>query len=67
MESQAKPLGTLKKYRKMYKEEGFKGFVQKAGWKITLGLFLFFLLKGLLHLAIWFGGIKWISSLLSES
>lgn len=66
MENTAKPLTGIKKYRQMFKEEGFKGFVKKAGWKVTLGLFMFFLLKGLVHLAIWLGGIKWISSMINS-
>ena len=42
----------LKEYRRIWKQEGIKGLVAKAGWKATILLFLFFLIKGLLWLAI---------------
>jgi len=42
----------LKKYRIILKEEGWKGLWQKAGWKVALLLFMFFLIKGLLWLII---------------
>ncbi len=42
----------FKAYKKVLKEEGFKGLVQKAGWKVALGLFMFFLVKGLLWLIV---------------
>jgi hypothetical protein len=42
----------FKKYRGILKEEGWKGLIKKSGWKVALGLFLFFLIKGLLWLII---------------
>jgi hypothetical protein len=42
----------VKKYRTIFKEEGFKGVIRKAGWPAAIGLFLFFLIKGLLWLLI---------------
>gem|GEM_PF-1618784 len=41
-----------KAYRKILKEEGVKGLVQKAGWKVAVLVFLFFLVKGLAWLAV---------------
>jgi hypothetical protein len=40
------------KYRSILKEEGWKGLVKKEGWKVAVVLFLFFLIKGLLWLAL---------------
>ena len=42
----------FRKYKRILKEEGWKGLIQKEGWKIALLLFLFFFLKGLLWLAL---------------
>ncbi len=45
----------LKKYRAIVKEEGWKGLIRKEGWKVGVALFLFFLIKGLIWLAIFYG------------
>jgi hypothetical protein len=37
----------LKKYKTIYREEGFLGVAKKMGWPAAIALFLFFLLKGL--------------------
>jgi hypothetical protein len=55
----------MRKYIQMYKQEGLKGFIKKAGWPVALGLFMFFLIKGLVYIAIFYGGIEWVRSLLS--
>ena len=42
----------LKKYTKIYKEDGFKGVLKEGGWKVV-GIFsLFFLIKGILFYII---------------
>ncbi len=45
----------LKRYKAIYKEAGFKGLIEKEGWKVGLLLFSFFLVKGLLWLAVFYG------------
>jgi len=49
--SQAELKG-IKAYRKILREEGFKGLVRKAGWKVAVLVFLFFLIKGLAWLIV---------------
>ena len=42
----------LKKYTKIYKEDGFKGVLKVGGWRVV-GIFtLFFLMKGVLFYII---------------
>jgi hypothetical protein len=41
-----------KHYKSTLKEGGFKALIREAGWKAALGVFLFFLVKGLLWLII---------------
>lgn len=48
------------KYRAILKEEGWKGLIKAVGWKAALLLFLFFLLKGLVWLAIFYGAFEFI-------
>ncbi|WP_169312741.1 hypothetical protein [Owenweeksia hongkongensis] len=45
----------LKKYRTILKEEGWKGLIKREGWKVGALLFTFFLAKGLVWLAIFYG------------
>ena len=45
----------IKKYRKIVKEKGWKGLKQEAGWGVVAVLFTFFLVKGLIWLAIFYG------------
>lgn len=42
----------LRKYKKIYKEEGTKAVLKEGGWLMLILLFSFFLLKGLLWLAL---------------
>jgi hypothetical protein len=60
MNEKSQQISTYKKYRLLYKKEGLKGFIKKAGWPVTIGLFMFFLVKGLIYLAIFYGGFEWI-------
>jgi len=48
----------IKKYRTIVKEQGWKGLIKQEGWKVAVLLFLFFLLKGLLWLAIFYGAFE---------
>lgn len=48
----------FKRYKKTLKEEGWKGLVEKEGWKIVLLLFLFFLIKGLFWLGLAYFAVK---------
>lgn len=57
--------GFIKKYVGMYKEHGMRGFIQQAGWPVALGLFTFFLVKGLVYIALFYGGASWIRSMFS--
>jgi hypothetical protein len=52
---------TVKKisdYRATLKREGWAGLVRQAGWPVAIGLFSFFLLKGLAWLALAYGGLE---------
>tara|TARA_B100000780_G_scaffold278612_1_gene252776 strand:- start:170 stop:334 length:165 start_codon:yes stop_codon:yes gene_type:complete len=49
---------SLKFYRAVLKEEGWLGLVKKSGMPVAFGLFVFFLLKGLLWLFLLFGGYE---------
>jgi len=35
----------VKRYRKIYKEQGFKAVLKKGGWKLVVGLFMFYLIR----------------------
>lgn len=48
----------LKRYKQIKKEKGWKGLIQEAGWPVAIGLFLFFLIKGLVWLAVFYGLFK---------
>lgn len=48
----------LKYYKQIRKEQGWKGLIKAAGWPVAIGLFLFFLIKGLIWLAIFYGAYK---------
>jgi len=48
----------LKKYKQIKKEKGWKGLITEAGWPVAIGLFLFFLIKGLVWLAVFYGLFK---------
>ena len=58
-----KKTGFIKKYVQLYKEYGLRGFILQAGWPVALGLFTFFLVKGLVYIALFYGGASWIRSL----
>ncbi|MCR9153529.1 MAG: hypothetical protein ACPGVV_07800 [Croceimicrobium sp.] len=47
-----------KYYKQVRKEQGWKGLVKEAGWPVAIGLFLFFLIKGLIWLAVFYGLFK---------
>ncbi|MFL2566073.1 MAG: hypothetical protein ACJ0QM_02830 [Schleiferiaceae bacterium] len=48
----------LKVYRQVLKNEGWSGLVKKSGKPVAIGLFLFFLLKGLGWLFLLYGGFE---------
>lgn len=52
----------IRKYRLILKEKGWKGLVKDVGWTAAILMFAFFLIKGLVWLALLYGGIKWYSS-----
>lgn len=54
---------SLKYYRQVLKEKGVKGFTEEFGWKIAILVFMFFLLKGLVWLFIFYGGFELIKKL----
>lgn len=39
-------------YISIFKKQGFKGVLKHGGWKIVIGIFLFFLLKGITWILI---------------
>jgi hypothetical protein len=45
-------------YREILKRDGWAGLIRQAGWPVALGLFSFFLLKGLAWLALAYGGLE---------
>ncbi len=45
----------FRRYRSIVKEEGWKGLIRKEGWKVGVLLFMFFLIKGLIWLAVFYG------------
>jgi len=45
-------------YRATLKREGWAGLVRQGGWPVAIGLFSFFLLKGLAWLALAYGGLE---------
>jgi hypothetical protein len=65
MKAATQKTGLVKKYIQLYKEHGARGFIQKAGWPVALGLFAFFLAKGLVYIALFYGGASWIKSMFS--
>ena len=38
----------VKKYIQIYKERGFKALIKEAGWKVVVGVFLFYLVRDLI-------------------
>tara|TARA_Y100000589_G_scaffold182120_1_gene172443 strand:- start:3532 stop:3705 length:174 start_codon:yes stop_codon:yes gene_type:complete len=48
----------LKQIVSIYKEKGLKSLIKEKGWLVALFLFLFFLGKGLIWLAIAKGGLE---------
>jgi hypothetical protein len=56
---------SIKRYRQIIKDEGYKGFVKKVGWPVAIGVFMFFFIKGLVWLAIFYGGFEWLRRLFS--
>ena len=51
----------LKKYKAIYKAEGWKGLSKKMGKTAAIALFLFFLIKGLIWLAIFYGAFEFFT------
>jgi hypothetical protein len=45
----------------VYKTQGWSGLVKTMGRPAAILLFLFFLGKGLVWLAVLYGGVKWFS------
>ncbi|WP_170266472.1 hypothetical protein [Phaeocystidibacter luteus] len=52
----------LAQYKSVYKRAGWKGLAKELGPVAAISLFLFFLIKGLIWLAIFYGGYEAISS-----
>lgn len=50
----------FKEYRLILKRDGWAGLVRQAGWPVAIGLFSFFLIKGLAWLALAYGGLEMI-------
>lgn len=48
----------LREYRMILKRDGWAGLIRQAGWPVAIGLFSFFLLKGLAWLALAYGGLE---------
>ncbi|WP_170266092.1 hypothetical protein [Phaeocystidibacter marisrubri] len=48
-------------YKAVYKRAGWKGLAKELGPKAAILLFLFFLIKGLVWLAVLFGGYEALS------
>lgn len=48
----------LAEYKAVYKRAGWKGLAKELGPAAAIGLFLFFLIKGLVWLAILWGGYE---------
>jgi hypothetical protein len=55
------PLVLLSTYKTVYKTQGWSGLVKTMGRPAAILLFLFFLGKGLVWLAVLYGGVKWFS------
>ncbi|MDG1881511.1 MAG: hypothetical protein P8I92_04375 [Schleiferiaceae bacterium] len=53
-------MNRLKVYRAILKKEGWSGLIKKSGKTVAIGLFTFFLLKGLLWLFLLYGGFELI-------
>ncbi len=52
------PMKQLRLYRSLLREEGWSALVKKMGKPAALGLFLFFLLKGIAWLLLAYGGFE---------
>ncbi len=52
----------VSEYRKILKEQGWKGLVKTLGPKAAILLFLFFLGKGLVWLFVFYGGYELIKN-----
>lgn len=52
------PVKWLIEYRQILKRDGWAGLIRQAGWPVSIGLFSFFLLKGLIWLALAYGGLE---------
>jgi hypothetical protein len=48
----------LRLYRTILREEGWAALSKKAGRPVAIGLFMFFLLKGIAWLVLDYGGIE---------
>lgn len=51
----------LAEYKAVYKRSGWKGLVKELGPAAAITLFLFFLIKGLVWLAVIYGGYEAVS------
>jgi hypothetical protein len=52
------PVKWISTYREILKRDGWAGLIRQAGWPVAIGLFSFFLLKGLAWLALAYGGLE---------
>ena len=52
-----------KYYKQVRKQQGWKALVKEAGWPVAIGLFAFFLIKGLVWLAVFYGLFNFANSL----
>jgi len=52
------PMKQLRLYRSILREEGWAALVKKTGKPAAIGLFLFFLLKGIGWLVLAYGGFE---------
>lgn len=37
--------GIVQKYTDVYRQEGFKGVIKKGGWRLLIGIILFYLIR----------------------
>lgn len=54
------PMKTIRAYKLILRKEGWAGLSKKAGRPVAIGLFMFFLLKGIAWLVLAYGGFELI-------
>lgn len=52
----------IKEYKAVYKRAGWKGLAKELGPAAAITLFMFFLIKGLIWLAVFYGGFEALSA-----